>query len=74
MTEYKGQWKDENGKDSRPHITIVMNFTRPTADKPALLTYGEVETFCMNSVILYTVYWQTQLMHLFPEQMYFVTL
>ena len=45
MTEYKGQWKDENGKDSRPHITIVMNFTRPTADKPALLTYGEVETF-----------------------------
>lgn len=45
MTEYKGQWKDENGKDSRPHITIVMNFTRPTADKPALLTYNEVETF-----------------------------
>ncbi|MDO5572064.1 MAG: M3 family metallopeptidase [Bacteroidales bacterium] len=44
MNDFKGQWK-ENGKDSRPHITIVMNFTRPTADKPALLTYDEVNTF-----------------------------
>ncbi len=35
----------ENGQDSRPHITIVMNFTRPTADKPALLTYDELTTF-----------------------------
>lgn len=44
MTEYKGQWMD--GKtDSRPHITIVMNFTRPTSTKPALLTFDEVETF-----------------------------
>lgn len=45
MTEYKGQWKEKNGKDSRPHITIVMNFTRPTATTPALLTFDEVETF-----------------------------
>lgn len=44
MTEFKGQWK-ENGEDSRPHITIVMNFTKPTGDKPALLTYDEVNTF-----------------------------
>lgn len=44
MTEFKGQWK-ENGENSRPHITIVMNFTPPTADKPALLTFDEVETF-----------------------------
>lgn len=44
MTEFKGQYK-EKGKDSRPHVTIVMNFTRPTADTPALLTYDEVETF-----------------------------
>lgn len=44
MTEFKGQWK-ENGKDSRPHISIVMNFTKPTADKPALLTFDELETF-----------------------------
>ena len=45
MTEYKAQYKDEKGRDSRPHITIVMNFTRPTDDKPALLTFDEAETF-----------------------------
>lgn len=44
MNDFKGQWK-ENGTDSRPHITIVMNFTRPTETKPALLTFTEVETF-----------------------------
>jgi len=44
MTEFKGQWMD--GKiNSRPHISLVMNFTRPTASKPALLTYDEVRTF-----------------------------
>ncbi len=45
MTEFKGQWKESDGTDSRPHITIVMNFTRPTETKPALLTFGEVTTF-----------------------------
>lgn len=44
MNDFKGQWK-ENGVDSRPHVTIVMNFTRPTETKPALLTFEEVETF-----------------------------
>ncbi len=44
MNDFKAQWK-ENGVDSRPHITIVMNFTRPTDTKPALLTFDEVETF-----------------------------
>ena len=44
MNDFKGQWK-ENGKDSRPHIAIVMNFTRPTETKPALLSFREVETF-----------------------------
>jgi len=44
MNDFKGQWK-ENGVDSRPHITIVMNFTRPTESKPALLTFDELETF-----------------------------
>ncbi len=44
MTEFKGQ-KRENGIDYRPHISIVMNFTRPTKTKPALLTYDEVNTF-----------------------------
>lgn len=46
MTSYKGQWIDEaTGENTRPHISIVMNFTKPTQDKPALLTFGEVETF-----------------------------
>ena len=46
MTSYKGQWTDEKtGENSRPHIYIVMNFTKPTQDKPAMLTFGEVETF-----------------------------
>lgn len=46
MTDYKGQWVDiKNGEDSRPHVTIVMNFTKPTDDKPALLTFDEVTTF-----------------------------
>ncbi|MCM1034023.1 MAG: M3 family metallopeptidase [Paludibacter sp.] len=44
MNDFKPQWK-EGKLDSRPHIVNVMNFTRPTADKPALLTYDEVETF-----------------------------
>jgi peptidyl-dipeptidase Dcp len=44
MNDFKGQWKVD-GVDSRPHITIVMNFTRPTETKPALLTFNEVETF-----------------------------
>jgi peptidyl-dipeptidase Dcp len=44
MTEFQGQ-KMKNGKMVRPHISLVMNFTRPTASKPALLTFDEVETF-----------------------------
>lgn len=44
MSEFKGQYI-EKGKDSRPHIVIVMNFTRPTDTEPALLTFDEVETF-----------------------------
>ena len=46
MTSYKEQWKDEaTGENSRPHVSLVMNFTKPTQEKPALLTFGEVETF-----------------------------
>ena len=53
MTEYQGQHKEikneklniKNDKNVRPHVSVVMNLTKPTADKPALLTLGEVETF-----------------------------
>ena len=45
MTEFQGQWIDQKGQNIRPHVSVVMNFTKPTAEKPALLTLGEVETF-----------------------------
>ena len=44
MTNFKEQWIDETG-NSRPHVSVTMNFTKPTADKPALLTFAEVNTF-----------------------------
>lgn len=43
MTSFKGQYKKE-GKNYRPHISIVCNFSKPTALKPALLTFNEVTT------------------------------
>lgn len=43
MTSYKPQYK-KDGKDSRPHISIVCNFTKPTKSKPSLLTFNEVTT------------------------------
>lgn len=45
MTEYQGQCIDRKGENVRPHVSVVMNLTKPTDDKPALLTLGEVETF-----------------------------
>ena len=57
MTEYQGQHIEirneklemRNGKERplnvRPHVSVVMNLTKPTEEKPALLTLGEVETF-----------------------------
>ena len=43
MTSFKGQWIKDN-HNSRPHISIVCNFTKPTATKPSLLTFNEVTT------------------------------
>ena len=55
MTEYQSQWMErvdtkkpfgpDNCKNVRPHVSVVMNLTKPTEEKPALLTLGEVETF-----------------------------
>lgn len=45
MTSFKDQCIDEQGENERPHVSIVMNFTKPTADTPSLLTPYEVETF-----------------------------
>ncbi|SRX73528.1 M3 family metallopeptidase [Aequorivita antarctica] len=43
MTSYKPQ-QMKDGKNDRPHISIVCNFTKPTASKPSLLTFNEVTT------------------------------
>ncbi|MBR5350675.1 MAG: M3 family metallopeptidase [Prevotella sp.] len=45
MTEFQGQWITRKGENVRPHVSVVMNLTKPTDEKPALLTLGEVETF-----------------------------
>ena len=45
MTEYQGQWIEKDGTNVRPHASLVMNLSKPTADKPALLRLGEVQTF-----------------------------
>ena len=43
MTSYRSMYTLE-GEVVRPHISIVCNFTKPTADKPSLLTFNEVTT------------------------------
>lgn len=45
MTEYQGQWIEKDSTNVRPHVSLVMNLSKPTAEKPALLRLGEVETF-----------------------------
>ena len=44
MTEFRGQ-SIRDGKEYRPFISIVCNFTKPTADAPSLITHDEFTTF-----------------------------
>ena len=44
MSEFQGAFTDPDGKSQRPIVFNVGNFSRPTADTPALLTLDEVET------------------------------
>jgi peptidyl-dipeptidase Dcp len=44
MTEFRGQ-SIKDGVEYRPFISTVMNFTKPTADTPALITHDEFTTF-----------------------------
>ncbi len=44
MTEFRGQ-SIRDGVEYRPFISTVMNFTKPTADTPALITHDELTTF-----------------------------
>lgn len=45
MTDFAPQYVDDKGVDHRPHVSIVMNLTKPTDKAPSLLTISEVETF-----------------------------
>jgi len=61
MTSFKGQWKNDT-ENSRPHISIVCNFTKPTETKPSLLTFNEVTTLfhefghALHGMLANTVY------------------
>lgn len=61
MTVYKNQYKKE-GKNQRPHISIVCNFSRPSDKTPALLTFNEVTTLfhefghALHGMLANTVY------------------
>ena len=45
MTTFQEQHIDYKGRNIRPHVSMVANFTKPTDGKPALLTLDEVQTF-----------------------------
>ena len=45
MTNFREQYTDADGKNVIPVVSLVFNFTKPTADKPSLLNFDETETF-----------------------------
>lgn len=61
MTSFKSQYIKE-GKNERPHISNVCNFTKPTETKPSLLTFTEVTTLFhefghgLHGILANTVY------------------
>ena len=44
MTSYQEEYIDDKG-EHRPHVSVTMNFTKPTKNTPSLLTVDELETF-----------------------------
>ena len=61
MTSYKSQWQ-KDGENSRPHISIVCNFSKPTSSQPSLLSFNEVTTLfhefghALHGMLANTVY------------------
>ena len=45
MNNYREQFKTADGTDVRPVVSLTLNFSKPVGDKPALLSFDEVETF-----------------------------
>jgi len=70
MTSFRGQYRigDQN---VRPHVSIVCNFSRPTADIPSLLTFSEVTTLfhefghALHGILADTVYESLSGTHVF---------
>jgi len=62
MNEQKSQWLEKDGTDSRPHITLTANLSKPTKEKPALLSFDDVETFlhefghCLHGIFAHGKY------------------
>lgn len=44
MTSFREQGRNGAGREVRPLVSIVCNFTKPVGDEPSLLTFGEVTT------------------------------
>lgn len=57
MTSFRDEYKTAEGKEVRPLIQMVCNFTKPTKKEPSLLTFDEVNTFlhefghCLHGIL-----------------------
>lgn len=62
MDSLKPQWRDANGKDNRPHVTLSTNYRKPQPGKPTLLTFDELNTLmhefghCMHGIVSNVTY------------------
>jgi len=61
MTQYRGQQR-KDGRNERPQISMVCNFSKPGKDRPSRLTFQEVLTLfhefghCLHGMLADTTY------------------
>lgn len=57
MDSLRAQYKDDNGTDHRPHVTLSTNYRKPLPGRPTLLTFDEVNTLmhefghCLHGIL-----------------------
>lgn len=62
MDSLKPQWRDANGNDHRPHVTLSTNYRKPQPGKPTLLTFDELNTLmhefghCLHGIVSNVTY------------------
>lgn len=62
MDSLKPQYRDYDGRDHRPHITLSTNYRKPTPDKPTLLNFDELNTLmhefghCLHGILSNVTY------------------